>query len=209
MTNVADGLLVTDAPKTLAEIQRQFVECVDPSNIVDTFRIAPWTAADIRAPRMPRLSASRGPSAVLLNLEEAGVWNAAYRTLVGWSAIDRIAANPTDKYPGFWQVIPRLDGIQGFGVEAVVDLFDSQGVLEGIRRWPVALCFGLSQVPGVHLLKLKAFTIDRRLEVGGGAFDAAHRPKVGVGVDGLRFGCRAKELGHLGVAVVLCLLGKG
>ena len=25
VTNVADGLLVTDAPKTLAEIQRQFV----------------------------------------------------------------------------------------------------------------------------------------------------------------------------------------
>jgi hypothetical protein len=47
--NVADGLLVTDASKTLAEIQRQFVSCVDPSNIADTFRIAPWTAEDIRA----------------------------------------------------------------------------------------------------------------------------------------------------------------
>jgi hypothetical protein len=50
VTNVVDGLLVTDASKTLAEIQRQFVDCVDPSNIADTFRIAPWTAADIRAP---------------------------------------------------------------------------------------------------------------------------------------------------------------
>jgi hypothetical protein len=50
ITNVADGLLVTDAPKTLAEIQRQFVSYVDPSNIADTFRIAPWTAADIREP---------------------------------------------------------------------------------------------------------------------------------------------------------------
>jgi hypothetical protein len=50
VTNVADGLLVTDAPKTLAEIQRQFVSCVDPSNIADTFRIAPWTAEDIREP---------------------------------------------------------------------------------------------------------------------------------------------------------------
>ena len=44
VTNVADGLLVTDAPKTLAEIQRQFVSCVDASNIADTFRIAPWSA---------------------------------------------------------------------------------------------------------------------------------------------------------------------
>ena len=48
--NVADGLLVTDAPRTLAEIQRQFVSSVDPSNIADTFRISPWTAQDIRYP---------------------------------------------------------------------------------------------------------------------------------------------------------------
>ena len=50
VTNVADGLLVTDAPKTLAEIRRQFVDYIDPSNIADTFRIAPWTAAEIREP---------------------------------------------------------------------------------------------------------------------------------------------------------------
>ena len=50
VTNVADGLLVTDGPKTLAEIRRQFVDYVDPSNIADSFRIAPWTAADIREP---------------------------------------------------------------------------------------------------------------------------------------------------------------
>lgn len=48
--DVADGLLVTDAPKTLAEIHRQFVTCTDPSNIADTFRIAPWQAEDIRKP---------------------------------------------------------------------------------------------------------------------------------------------------------------
>ena len=47
--NVADGLLVTDGCKTIAEIHRQFVSCVDPSNIADTFRIAPWLAEDIQA----------------------------------------------------------------------------------------------------------------------------------------------------------------
>jgi len=31
--NVADGLLVAEGHKTLAEIQRQLVTCVDPSNI--------------------------------------------------------------------------------------------------------------------------------------------------------------------------------
>jgi len=50
MINVADGLLLTDACKTLAGIQRQFVSCVHPSNIADTFRIAPRIAEGIREP---------------------------------------------------------------------------------------------------------------------------------------------------------------
>ncbi len=48
--NLADALLVCDSTKTLAELQRQFVECVDASNMADTLRIAPWTAADLRQP---------------------------------------------------------------------------------------------------------------------------------------------------------------
>jgi len=48
--NIADALLVCDSDKTLAELQRQFVECVDVSNMVDTLRIAPWTAPDLRQP---------------------------------------------------------------------------------------------------------------------------------------------------------------
>jgi Transposase DDE domain len=48
--NLADALLVCDSDKTLAELQRQFVECVDASNMADTLRIAPWTAEDVRRP---------------------------------------------------------------------------------------------------------------------------------------------------------------
>ena len=48
--NMADALLVCDSDKTLAELQRQFVECVDASNMADTLRIAPWTAEDVRRP---------------------------------------------------------------------------------------------------------------------------------------------------------------
>jgi hypothetical protein len=48
--NLADALLVCDSDKTLAALQRQFVECVDASNIADTLRIAPWRAADLRQP---------------------------------------------------------------------------------------------------------------------------------------------------------------
>jgi len=77
--NVADGLLVTDARKTLAEIQRQFVSCVDPSNMADTFRIAPWTAADVRTPlttllmrtALERLERQRHPRRLLINLDDS------------------------------------------------------------------------------------------------------------------------------------------
>lgn len=48
--NLSDALLVCDATKTLAALQRQFVACVDPSNLADTLRIAPWTATDVRQP---------------------------------------------------------------------------------------------------------------------------------------------------------------
>lgn len=48
--NMVDALLVCDGPKTLAALQREFVECVDVSNIADTLRIAPWTAHDLQAP---------------------------------------------------------------------------------------------------------------------------------------------------------------
>jgi hypothetical protein len=48
--NLADALLVCDSDKVLAELQRQFVECVDASNMADNLRIAPWTAEDVRQP---------------------------------------------------------------------------------------------------------------------------------------------------------------
>ena len=51
--NLADALLVCDGDKTLAALQRQFVECVDASNMADTLRIAPWSAAALREPARP------------------------------------------------------------------------------------------------------------------------------------------------------------
>lgn len=63
----------------VAEIQRQFVSYVDPSNVADTFRIAPWTADDIHKPlasfliqtaleRMERLGQ---PRRLLVNLDDS------------------------------------------------------------------------------------------------------------------------------------------
>jgi hypothetical protein len=64
-TNVADELLVPEARKTLAEIQREFVSYFGPSNLAGVFRIAPRTA-DTHKPLITFLtqtaSGSRGRS---------------------------------------------------------------------------------------------------------------------------------------------------
>jgi hypothetical protein len=47
--NMADALLTCESEKTLAALQRQFVEAPDPSNMADCLRISPWSATDVRA----------------------------------------------------------------------------------------------------------------------------------------------------------------
>lgn len=48
LLNLADALLVCDEKKTLAALQRQFVEAPDASNMADFLRISPWHADDLR-----------------------------------------------------------------------------------------------------------------------------------------------------------------
>jgi hypothetical protein len=45
---MADALLTCEDTKTLAALQRQFVEAPDASNMADFLRISPWRADDIR-----------------------------------------------------------------------------------------------------------------------------------------------------------------
>ena len=47
--NMADALLVCEDDKTLAALQRQFVQAPDASNMADCLRISPWQAADVRS----------------------------------------------------------------------------------------------------------------------------------------------------------------
>jgi hypothetical protein len=47
--NLADALLVCEDNKTLAALQRQFVDAPDASNMADGLRISPWQANDVRA----------------------------------------------------------------------------------------------------------------------------------------------------------------
>jgi len=49
MLNMADALLVCEDKKTLAALQRQFVEAPDASNMADFLRISPWQADAVRA----------------------------------------------------------------------------------------------------------------------------------------------------------------
>lgn len=46
--NMADALLVCEDDKTLAALQRQFVEAPDASNMADFLRISPWSADEVR-----------------------------------------------------------------------------------------------------------------------------------------------------------------
>lgn len=48
MLNMADALLVCEDTKTLAALQRQFVQAPDASNMADFLRISPWQAPDAR-----------------------------------------------------------------------------------------------------------------------------------------------------------------
>lgn len=46
--NMADALLVCQDKKTLAALQRQFIEAPDASNMADFLRISPWSVAEVR-----------------------------------------------------------------------------------------------------------------------------------------------------------------
>ncbi len=48
LLHLVDGLLVCEERKTLAALQRQFLDATDPSNGADFLRISPWPAADAR-----------------------------------------------------------------------------------------------------------------------------------------------------------------
>src|SRR5262245_56999207 len=49
LLNLADALLVCEDDKTLAALQRQFLDAPDASNMADFLRISPWQAQDVRA----------------------------------------------------------------------------------------------------------------------------------------------------------------
>lgn len=49
LLNLCDGILVCETEKTLAALQRQFLETVDASNWADFLRLSPWLAPRVRS----------------------------------------------------------------------------------------------------------------------------------------------------------------
>ena len=79
LLELADALLVCEDRKTLAALQRQFLDATDPSNWADFLRISPWSADLLRgALRRSHLAwlldeaRRRGlPKVVFLNLDDS------------------------------------------------------------------------------------------------------------------------------------------
>jgi len=77
--NMADALLTCESEKTLAALQRQFIEGPDPSNMADFLRISPWNTPDVRmAIRVSQLSwlieqaeRQRLPQVIYINLDDS------------------------------------------------------------------------------------------------------------------------------------------
>src|SRR6266511_4005115 len=49
LLQMADAVLVCEDRKTLAALQRQFLEATDPSNWADFLRLSPWSTDLVRA----------------------------------------------------------------------------------------------------------------------------------------------------------------
>ena len=77
--NMADALLVCEDTKTLAALQRQFVQAPDASNMADFLRISPWQANDVRDAlrkyQVDRLLAeakrTNAPQVVYVNIDDS------------------------------------------------------------------------------------------------------------------------------------------
>jgi DDE superfamily endonuclease len=79
LLSLVDGLLVCDERKTLAALQRQFLDATDPSNWADFLRISPWSAAAVRdalrrhqVTWLLELAQARGlPKVLYVNLDDS------------------------------------------------------------------------------------------------------------------------------------------
>ncbi|MBK7919054.1 MAG: hypothetical protein IPJ94_22890 [Chloroflexi bacterium] len=76
---MADALLVCEDTKTLAALQRQFVQAPDASNMADFLRISPWQANDVRdvlrhyqvAHLLAAATKTKAPQVIYVNIDDS------------------------------------------------------------------------------------------------------------------------------------------
>jgi len=79
LVNLCDGLLTCETRKTLAALQRQFLDSADASNWADFLRISPWRAdavrAELRASQVAFILAqaevSGAPKEIFINIDDS------------------------------------------------------------------------------------------------------------------------------------------
>ena len=79
LINLCDGLLVSESEKTLAALQRQFLDAVSASNWADFLRISPWSATRVRAAlrvsqvafALTQAEAAGAPKEIFINLDDS------------------------------------------------------------------------------------------------------------------------------------------
>jgi hypothetical protein len=79
LIDLCDGLLVCETEKTLAALQRQFLEATDVSNWADFLRISPWQADALRvelrssqvAFAIAQAEASNAPKEIYINIDDS------------------------------------------------------------------------------------------------------------------------------------------
>jgi len=79
LIDLCDGLLVCESEKTLAALQRQFLDSVDVSNWADFLRISPWelnpVRAELRASQtafaIAQAEAARSPREIFINIDDS------------------------------------------------------------------------------------------------------------------------------------------
>ena len=115
--NMADALLVCEDTKTLAALQRQFVQAPDASNMADFLRISPWQANDVRdalrqhqvARLLAEAQKTNAPQVIYINIVDSlGEKNKATRHIqvVDWHHDHSESTKSKPRYKNaFWGMV--------------------------------------------------------------------------------------------------------
>jgi hypothetical protein len=137
-----------------------------------------------------------------------GAGRSAHWALVGSFADHGVATDRADAHRRRVDVLAATDGAAGGFVDLLVVLLRREGVADGRRRLLVALHLGDGVVGRVHLVDLKSLAAEGRLEVVGGAADAAEHAEMVARMRALGVGHGGEKARDVGKALFARLGGK-